>query len=106
MTQISIFDILHNVKYNDYSKYAIDLDSEDASRLIDGTAANTEHQTPNKVFVLKIDENNADFINEQFIIKFQSINTLYKYVKLKAVLTTEDTNITPMFDSYIIKLST
>jgi hypothetical protein len=105
MKEVSVFDMNNNVKADDYGKFAVGLDVEDPSRTIDGSAATTEEQAPNKVFVLKVNENNTDFVNEQFVLRFKSANSLFKYLRLKAVLKTTNTAITPTLDSYRIKIS-
>lgn len=93
MTEVSVLDLLNNVSSNDYSKFAIDLSS------VDGAVG------PNKVFLLKVDENQSDFINEKFLIRFNSVNQLYSYLKFKAVLNTEDETLTPFLQSYRLKIS-
>jgi hypothetical protein len=105
MKEVSVFDMLNNVAADDYSRFAIDRDTPDASRQIDGAPATADEQGSNSVFVLKVDESNPDFVNEQFLLKFKSANSLFKYLKLKATLSTTETNITPFLDSYRIKLS-
>src|SRR5574343_1501044 len=95
MTKVSIFDMLHNVPTNDYSKFAIDLDAADSGA----------SKAVMNVFVVKVDENNADFTNEQFVLKFKSVDTLFKYLRLKAVLSTEDATRAPYLSSYRLKLA-
>lgn len=105
MKEVSIFDMTNNVQANDYERFAIDLDAEDTSRLIDGLPAGTGETGANRSFVLKVDENTSDFVNELFMLRFKSANSLFKYLRLKAVLATTDTAITPFVDSYRIKIS-
>lgn len=103
MKRVSPFDIANNVPSTDYSKYALDTDTGDAGRLVGGSPA--LDTSPNKVFVLKIDDTVADSTNELFTLKFKSANELFKYIRFKAVLSTSDTEVTPFLDSYRIKIS-
>jgi len=104
MKEVSVFDMIHNVPIDDYSKFAIDTDARDTGRTTDGVA-DTDEQGPMNVFLVKVNENNSDFMNEKYTMKFKSANTLYKYLRFKAVLQTTDPNITPELDSYRIKIS-
>jgi hypothetical protein len=103
MKEVSIFDFIKNVAKDGYDKFALDLDMEDTGRLFDGSPASIT--SPTTVFVVKVDEENPDFMNEKFMIRFKSINLLFKYLRFKAVFTTQDSNKTPFLDSYRIKLS-
>lgn len=105
MQEVSIFDLINNISPNDYSRFAIDYDTGDSGRLLDGSAADSSDQVPIRCFVLKVDENQSDFMNELFVLRFKSANTLYPYLRLKAVFSTEDSSITPLLDSYRIKVS-
>lgn len=105
MKEVSIFDLINNIAFDDYNKFALDLDAEDTNRLLDGIAASSIYQSSNTVFVIKVDESNPDFVNERFVLRFKSANSLFKYLRFKAVLETEDSTITPFLDSYRIKIS-
>jgi len=100
--EISVFDLINNIAADDYGKFAIDADAADSTGKIDGV---TTAKLPSSVFLLKVDENNPDFVNEDFLLKFKSANSLFKYLRLKAVLETTDPAITPFLDSYRIKIS-
>lgn len=100
--EVSVFDLINNVPPDDYSKFALDIDVEDTGATILGIPTTKE---PATVFLIKVDENNPDFINEDFLLKFKSANSLFKYLRFKAVLKTTDTDITPFLDSYRIKIS-
>jgi len=104
MSEVSPFDMANNVASDNYSVYAIDQDAEDATATLVGVVTQTGKE-PSRVFVMKVNENNSDFINEEFLIKFKAANSLSKYVRLKAVLSTEDTAVAPSLDSYRIKIS-
>lgn len=93
MKQISTIDMLNSTKQDDYDKFCIDYDAPHTSR----TYATS-------VFLLRINPEYADFTNEEFLIKFKIAETQYKYLRLKAVLSTEDETISPYIDSYRIKL--
>jgi hypothetical protein len=102
MKEVSPFDLKKNVKATDYSKFARDADAADNNGMLDGAAASIPSSS---VFLLKVDEANPDFVNEVFLLKFKSAKTLYKFLRLKAILSTTDTEITPRLDSYRIKIS-
>lgn len=103
MKEVSIFDIINNINIADYSKFSIDLDSLDQAAEIDSIINQTK--LPVKVFVVKVNENNPDFINELFLLKFKASNSLFKYLRFKAVLSTDDTDLVPILDSYRIKIT-
>lgn len=103
MKQVSIFDIINNVTADDYSKFALDKDVEDSSRDLDGSSASDTGET--SVFVLKVDGSNPDFTNERFTLRFKSANSLFKYLRFKAVMKTTDNNKTPFLSSYRVKIS-
>lgn len=99
--QVSVFDLIHNTATDDYSKYAIDYDAEDTGATLGGSGGT---KPVSKVFLLKVDASNSDFINERFLLKCKVVDTLYKYLRLKAVFTTQDTSIVPYLSAYRIKL--
>jgi hypothetical protein len=95
MKQVSVFDLIHNVQPNDYSRFALDYDIEDAGISKD----------PCYVILVKVDENIADFTREQFTIKFKSVDLSYKYLRFKASFQTDTSDITPYLSWYRIKLA-
>lgn len=105
MKEVSIFDIINNIQADDYQHYAVDLDATDPNRLIDSIPASADEQLPQRSFVLKVNENNPDFLNERFLIRFKSANSLFKYLRFKAELSTSDSAITPILDAYRLKIS-
>lgn len=105
MKQVSPFDLIHNVAADGYDMFAVDQDTPDTGRLIDGVAAATSQQSAHDVFLIKIDEGNPDFTNEEFMLRFKSANSLFTHLRFKAVLSTTDSSITPFLDSYRIKIS-
>lgn len=96
MKQVSIYDLNNNVKDDDYAKFAIDKDVNIPSI----------NKNPSTVFVVKSNENYSDFLDEQFTVRFDVKNQLYKYLKFKAELTTNDNTVTPNLDGYKLKIST
>ena len=102
MSEISVFDMINNTIDTNYSKFARDKDALDTGRTLDSFITDTN---PSTVFLVKSNENNSDFLNEKFTLKFKIPNSLFTYLRFKAVLKTEDSNITPILDSYRIKLS-
>lgn len=105
MKEVSVFDIINNVNVDDYERFALDKDAADSGRLLDAGATTAAEQTPQSTFVLKINENNPDFLNEKFLLRFKSANSLFKYLRLKAELSTTNEAIAPFIDSYRIKIS-
>lgn len=101
MKKVSVFDLINNVPSSDYEKFAMDLDAYDPAA-ISGTTFDKE---PSYVFLLKVGENNSDFTNERFKLTFKSVDTLFKYLRLKAVFKTTDSSIAPLLDSYRIKMA-
>jgi hypothetical protein len=97
MTKVSVFDMINNVAKDRYDLYALDKDTPNSH------VPSLSNQ-PTKVFLVKVDENNPDFQNEQFVIRFKQINALRKYLRLRADLTTEDETVSPTLHSYKIKL--
>lgn len=95
MQQVSIFDLMNNVAKDNYTVYALDRDAPDT---------HTDGNNPTRVFVLKVNENNPDFHNERFMVRFTLVNQLRKYLRIRADLSTEDEKITPALHSYKIKL--
>lgn len=62
---------------------------------------------PTLAVVLRYNASNSDFSNELCSVRWRSGDanaTMYKYVKLKAILSTQDIGVTPVFNSYRIKL--
>ena len=98
LTRLSIFDLANNVAVDRFDVYALDLDAPKSHDSPNDT------NDPTRVFVVKIDENNPDFQNERFVIRFNQVNELRKYLRLRADLTTEDAEIAPSLHSYKIKL--
>ena len=90
MKEISIFDLAYNIKDTDYTKFARDLDIQDPAL---------------SVFVIKADNTISDFPNEKFLLRFKSSDLPYSYIRLKAVLTSESSLVTPSFTGYRIKVS-
>ena len=88
----SLFNLENNIDKEDYKWFA--------TRSV-GTSAN-----PALAVILNRNTNTSDYTNELCRIKWKagSEDSLYRYVKMKAILTTEDVGITPSFESYRIKL--
>lgn len=95
MKQSSVFDLAHNIAQDNYNYYALDKDT---------SGTHNGGNLPTTVFLLKVNDQNPDFQNEEFVLKFKVINQKYKYLRLKAELSTEDQGITPALTAYKIKL--
>jgi hypothetical protein len=95
MQRVSIFDMLYNITPGSYKYFATDLDAP-------GT--HTGGNDPTTVFVAKCDTENPDFQNERFVIRFNLVNQLRKYLRLRIDFSTEDPKVSPACYSYKIKL--
>jgi len=93
MERVGIFDMLNNVKSTNYKKFAIDL-------TLPGKTSSGLDKTVKKAFLVK---KNSD-ADEKFKIKFNLINELMKYIKIKGELETENSDVTPSCDAFQIKL--
>jgi len=91
-TRTSLFDLENNV--SGYGSFAVrGIGASDMNQVIS--------------VMLRYDPTNVDFVNEKVFVKWKtagSDSSTYKYVKLKAVLDTSDTSLTPAITSYRIKL--
>ena len=94
-TKVSIFDIMNNIAANNYDVFALDYDTPNSHE---------GGNLPTRVFVLKVDENNPDFQNEKFMIRFTLVNQLQKYLRLRVDFSTVDGKVTPALHSYKVKL--
>jgi len=95
LQKISKFDFFHNVAGNQYSYFAFD---------IDAPGTHTGGNVPTTVFLVKDDLANPDSQNERFMIKFHLRNQAKKYFRFRADLTTKDQTVTPVLQSYRVKL--
>lgn len=95
MKKVSIFDLANNLPIDSYKYFALDRDVGET---------HTGGNDSTRVFVLKVDDANPDFQNERFVLRFKLVNQKYTYIRLKAVLSTEDSKVSPALDSYKIKL--
>lgn len=106
MKRISPSELINSKVNNNLGRFALDLDALDTSRTIDGAAvASGIHTAGNNVILVKVDESNPDFVDEDYLIKIKSSDTRYKYLRAKMVLKTTDTSIAPAVDSYRIKIA-
>lgn len=91
-TRTSLFDLENNI--TDYGYYAVrGIGASDINQIIS--------------IVLQYEPNNTDFVNEKIFVKWKTAgdqSSTYKYVRLKAVLSTSDSSVTPTITSYRIKL--
>ncbi len=95
MKRVSVFDLAHSVNANQWNFYALDRDAPDT---------HTGGNESTRLFIVKVDENNPDFPNERFMIRFNLVNQRYKYLRFRADLTTTNKKVSPALDSYKIKL--
>lgn len=94
MQKVKIFEYLNKVKDGDFDKFAVDYD------LINSYS----NDYPSLVFVVKVNEEISDAINERFLISFKMVDSKYKYLRLRAEFETSDSDLTPVLMSYKIKL--
>ena len=98
MTQVSLFDLETNIAIDKYDVFAFDVDAPKSH-----TAPNSDND-PTTIMITKINEENPDFQNERFVLRFTLVNELRQYLRLRADLSTEDDKVTPALHSYKIKL--
>lgn len=96
MKQISLFDFTDNLSDNIYRYFTLDYDTPDS---------HTGGNSPTRVFLVKVDDDNPDSVNERFLIRFNLVNQRYSYLRFKATLSTEDETITPALDAYKLKFA-
>jgi hypothetical protein len=96
MKKCSLFDLVNNIKPDNYTYFALDYD-------LPGTHPGGNN--PTRVFLLKVDNQNPDFQNEEFVLEFVVINQKYGYLRLKAELSTINAGNTPALTGYKIKLA-
>jgi hypothetical protein len=94
MKNISLFDLTNNISEDKYRYVALDRDIP---------STHTGGNSSVRVFVVKVNHENPDGVNEQFTIRANLINQRYKYLRFKAELTTESESTTPALDGYKIK---
>jgi hypothetical protein len=95
MQEVGTFEFLYNIAQDDFKVFALDRDAA-------GTHTGGNEST--LLFVVKVDEENPDFQNERYVIRFKLLNDLRKYLRLRATFTTEVQTVAPSLDSYKIKL--
>lgn len=95
MQQVGTFDFLYNAAQDDFRLYALDRDAA-------GTHTGGNQST--RVFLVKVNEENPDFQNERYVIRFKLLNDLRRYFRLRATFGTEDSTVAPSLDSYKVKL--
>jgi hypothetical protein len=100
MQKVSIFDMINNVKDNDYTKFSVDTDIPGVSEIVGDAAVE-----PSYVFLLNTNNAIADFMNEKFMLEFNLTDELFSFLALRAELKTQNSEISPVFEEYQIKLS-
>lgn len=95
MQEVGTFEFLYNTEQDNYKLFTLDRDA---------ASTHTGGNESTLVFVVKVDEENPDFQNERYVIRFKLLNDLRKYLRLRATFTTEDQTVAPSLDSYKIKL--
>jgi len=86
MKYSTLFDFNYNVLNDDYTRYSIIRDSNILK------------------FFVKYDNNVSDFQDESFYITSRTISSSVDSIRLKAILKTEDQDMSPIFTGYRIKV--
>jgi hypothetical protein len=95
LKKVSTFDLSYNLtEDNKYLFFALDRD-------ISNTHAGNNSST--RVFVVKVDKSNSDFVNEKFILRFNLINQRYSYLRFRADLSTKVSTNCPVMGAYKLK---
>lgn len=94
MKRISILDLQHSVLANDFTRYALDYD----------IGSTITPRDKSRVFVLKVDPKQADFISEKFDVVFKKLNSTFNTLRLRAVLSTTEETLTPALELFRIRL--
>lgn len=95
MKQVGLFDFLYNMQPNDYTLFALDRDAP---------STHTGDNEATRVFLVKVDNENPDFNNEKYVLKFKLLNDLRKYLRLRATFSTTNSQVAPALEAYKIKL--
>lgn len=97
MKQIDLFDLSENLgESNKYRYFALDRDIADS---------HTGGNSATRVFVVKADISNGDFVNERFDIRFSLVNQRYSYLRFRADLETQDSSNSPVMGPYKFKFA-
>lgn len=96
LSQTSVFDFQNNIKPSNYNVFALDRDAPESH-----DAGND----PTVVFLVKANDENPDFINERFVLKFRKLNQQYKYLRIRADFETENEALSPELHGYKVKLA-
>lgn len=95
MKRVGIFNFIDNVPGDDYKRYSLDRDAVNS---------HTGGNKPTRVFLVKTDNSESDFQNEKFQLRFNIVDQKFTYFRLRADLSTEDSSVGPVIDSYKVKL--
>lgn len=101
MKQVGVVDLFTSTKEDDYERFAIDTDAPDVSRTSSGSVAGTSAL---KVFAIRVDNEVADFLDEQFYIRFRPVDATYSYLRLRAILKSKDSGLSPFLDGYQLRI--
>jgi len=91
MKKTSVFDMMANTS-GDFSRFSLDKDMAETG------------EVASNVFLVRVDSSQADFVNENFTIRFKSAVSSYQYIWLKAALATTASSVAPALDSYRVKV--
>ncbi len=95
MRQVDVNSLLNVIPADDYSVFAMDSD----------TADGITKSSSSYVFVVNLDKSNSDFLDELFTVNLKIINDTYRYIILKAEVSSSISGVTPLLDGYTIKLN-
>jgi hypothetical protein len=98
MKEVSPFDMINNIAPDGFQYFAQDSDIP--------ASHNGAANTAQTVFVVKVDTDINDWLNEQFVLSFKLADQLVKYLRFRADMKTDTPNNTPALANYTIKLGT
>lgn len=58
----------------------------------------------NIAFLFKTNRSFSDYINEEFVVSYPLMNKTFTHIIFKAILRTTDSTVSPVLDSYLLKL--
>jgi hypothetical protein len=102
MDEIPILDFLNSLPSDNYGRFAIDRDYPGS---YNDPFSGTTNLYSNMIFLVKIDENKSDSLNETFRIELKIVDQKFKYLRLKAEFETEDEDSTPLLSGYKIRIA-
>jgi hypothetical protein len=95
MKSVGLFDFLYNLKQDDFTVFTLDRDAP---------MTHEDDNESNRVILIKVNEENPDFQNERFVVRFKLLNDLRSYFRVRATLSTKTSTSSPVLEAYKFKL--